>query len=364
MPDPFAGPTPNERPPLSETCLHEARRTNDDRIGHPNPTTNRLIRVVLVEDDDDYVLLVTKMLRDAFGHHFELEHADHLGAARRTVRAKDVDCLLLDLRLPDARGLEALRALQETAPDVPIVVLSGHEDETLAIEAVQAGAQDYLVKGYLDAHRLSRAIRYAIVRKRSKLGLARQAVEDPLTGLPNRRLFDDHLRVALERSQRRESCVAVLFLDLDRFKRINDGFGHQTGDRLLVEVARRLASIARPYDTFARFGGDEFMLLLDDVTRDDVVFTVADRLIEAVSEPFLVDGDDVFVGLSIGIAFSHGWQMTPEMLVRNADQAMYLAKERASGYEVFGREAPVHRPYVTKATLIRGDVSRRADTAA
>ena len=323
--------------------LDEVPRTKDNPVGIPGPT--ELTRIVLVEDDDDDVLLVTEMLREAFGRRFELMHVERLSAASRTIGTKDVDCFLIDLRLPDARGLEALRALQETTPDVPIVVLSGNEDEALAIKAVQAGAQDYLVKRHLNSHSLFRAIRYAIERKRLKLELARQAVEDPLTGLPNRRLFDDHLRVALERSRRRESCVGVLFLDLDCFKAINDAHGHDRGDRLLVEVAGRLRDFVRPNDTVARFGGDEFLLLLDDLANDEAVFTVADRLIEVASEPFLIDGDEIFVGMSIGIALSHGCGATPETLIRNADKAMYRAKERGgSGYEVYGGEYAAHPP--------------------
>ena len=125
-------------------------------------------------------------------------------------------------------------------PTVPVVVLSGQEDEQVALKAVDHGAQDYLVKRHADSHLLSRAIRHAIQRKETELALARQALHDPLTGLPNRTLFVDRLQVALSRAARGEHRVAVMFLDLDCFKAVNDNFGHDAGDRLLRDVSDRL----------------------------------------------------------------------------------------------------------------------------
>jgi diguanylate cyclase (GGDEF)-like protein len=239
---------------------------------------------------------------------------------------------LIDLSLPDARGLEALRQLQRIAPEIPIIVLTGNDHDELAVEAVQEGAQDYLVKGYVNAHLLGRAIRYAIERKRAELDLVQHALHDALTGLPNRLLFLDHLHAALERAKRHGSSVAVLFLDLDRFKAINDSLGHEIGDQVLVEAAKRLQILARPTDTLARFGGDEFLLLLEGVGEFDVN-RIAERLIAAVDEPFSVLGHEIFIGLSVGIAFTRAPHADAGTLIRLADQAMYRAKERSSGFE-------------------------------
>ena len=186
--------------------------------------------------------------------------------------------MLLDLGLPDAEGLEALTQVRAAALDVPIIVLSGRSDEVLAVQAVQEGAQDYLIKGQVDARLLSRSINYAIERKRAEVELAHQAMHDALTGLPNRALFYDRLGQALNRVGRQGTAVAVLFLDLDRFKLVNDSLGHGAGDKLLVAVAERLAGVLRAGDTAARFGGDEFVILCEDVSGERQAIAIAERI--------------------------------------------------------------------------------------
>ncbi len=156
--------------------------------------------------------------------------------------------------------------------------------------------------------------------------LTHQAFHDSLTKLPNRALFSDRLQHALDRMTRRQESIAVLFLDLDEFKPINDSFGHDAGDRLLVAVGRRLQSCLRPEDTVARLGGDEFTVLLEDITDVRYAIRVAERIAEALKEPFQIDGQDASVTASIGIAVGNGRESTPDDLVRNSDRAMYEAK--------------------------------------
>jgi diguanylate cyclase (GGDEF)-like protein/PAS domain S-box-containing protein len=179
----------------------------------------------------------------------------------------------------------------------------------------------------------------AIDRKAFESRLAHQAHHDPLTGLPNRVLFIEFLTVALARARRRDSAVAVLFLDLDRFKFVNDSFGHDTGDELLTSLARRLQSVVRPGDTIARFGGDEFVVLCEDLDATASrlqAIEVAERLIAAVEQPFSCQGQPQFLSASIGIALSNGTDDRSEALVRDADAAMYRAKERGKGrWELF-----------------------------
>lgn len=176
-------------------------------------------------------------------------------------------------------------------------------------------------------------------RKLVEERLQHDALHDSLTGLPNRALFLDRLAFALGRAKRRgKNPFAVLFLDLDRFKLVIDSIGHQVGDQLLVATARRLESCLRPGDTVARFGGDEFAILLDDVGEEGEVRPVADRIQKELALPFTLGGHEVFTSASIGIAVSTGDSENPEDLLRNADTAMYRAKALGKArYELFVR---------------------------
>ena len=164
--------------------------------------------------------------------------------------------------------MSALAKLKAARSDVPIVVLGADGNSTLALAAVQAGAQDYLVRDEVDAGSLERSIRYAIDRKRTEVQLAHLALHDHLTGLPNRSVFDDRLEHALRRRRDGQGGVAVLFVDLDGFKRLNDSFGHGAGDDVLREAAMRIRAAVRPHDTVARLGGDEFTVLCEGVHGD------------------------------------------------------------------------------------------------
>jgi diguanylate cyclase (GGDEF)-like protein/PAS domain S-box-containing protein len=181
-------------------------------------------------------------------------------------------------------------------------------------------------------------IRDVTDRKAAEGELSRLALYDALTGLPNRTLLADRLRQALTRARRTKGTVAVIFLDLDRFKVVNDSLGHDAGDRLLVSVATRLRAALRDSTTLARFGGDEFVALCEDLERDEHAIDVAERMLGALAEAFPLGERPVHMGGSIGIAFGGGGD-TAEALVRDADAAMYLAKSRGQGsIEVFNAE--------------------------
>jgi diguanylate cyclase (GGDEF)-like protein len=276
------------------------------------------------------------MLRTALEDRVELVHVEALSEACAQMGDVGPACVLLDLSLPDAVGLEAVTQMQAAAPDIPIVVLAGLDEEHLALNAVQRGAQDYLIKGRMDEVLISRSIRYAIERKRAEVALAHQALHDPLTGLPNRALFLDRLEQALARAQRSSVGIAVLFLDLDRFKVVNDSLGHEAGDRLLTDLANRLRDVVRPADTVARFGGDEFTILCDVRGERDAVL-IAERVAAAIEAPFTLNDNEAFLTASLGIALTTGREdARAEALIRDADAAMYRAKERGrSRYELF-----------------------------
>src|SRR6185369_3668666 len=166
-------------------------------------------------------------------------------------------------------------------------------------------------------------------QKQSEKLLLHNAFHDALTGLPNRALFMDRLKHALAEVKKGEGySFGVLFLDLDRFKVVNDSLGHQIGDQLLVATARRLESCLRPGDIVARLGGDEFAVIVDHVRHVNDAIQAAERIREHLSAPFNLSGHEVFVSASIGIALNQTASEEPEEILRNADTAMYRAKEQ------------------------------------
>ena len=299
------------------------------------------LRVLLIEDTPAYALLVREMLSDAGAEgDLDIIGASSLAAAHDALGDPELDCVLLGLELPDTDGLDGLARIQEQTPDLPVVVLTGEQSEIVALQAVHEGAQDCLRKSDATGEVVLRAIRYAKERKRGQVALAHMALHDPLTGLPNRALLIDRTRLALARVERTGQRLALLFLDLDRFKLVNDSLGHEVGDRLLCLVAERIRSLIRPSDTVARFGGDEFMVLCDEMQDERQAKMVAERLSGVLAEPFLIGDREVFVGASIGIAFGTGRDTPPGDLIRDADQAMYRAKQTGSRYELGDSGAP------------------------
>jgi diguanylate cyclase (GGDEF)-like protein/PAS domain S-box-containing protein len=191
-------------------------------------------------------------------------------------------------------------------------------------------------------------------RKRLENQLSHQAFHDPLTGLANRALFQDRVEHALRRSRRLNEPLAVLFMDLDGFKAVNDSAGHAAGDELLHEFAERLTGWARPGDTVARLGGDEFAVLIEGLVEPKEAESFARRVIERSRDPYLREGRKLLVGISIGIAVRSDPEDTADVLLRNADVAMYIAKARGKGrYETFSPDmhAPIIASLETEAEL-------------
>ncbi|HEX4837617.1 MAG TPA: diguanylate cyclase, partial [Solirubrobacteraceae bacterium] len=185
-----------------------------------------------------------------------------------------------------------------------------------------------------------------------RMWLERQALHDPLTKLPNRLLLMDRARQALTRLHRSHGLVAMLFVDLDRFKAINDNLGHALGDHLLASVAQRLAEMMRDSDTVARLGGDEFVILAEDLQTDAEALAVAERVLHALEEPFLVGSAEVSMLASVGVSVSHDPQTDPESLLREADVAMYRAK-RSGGYRLELFDESLRREVTTHLDIER-----------
>jgi len=290
-------------------------------------------QILLVEDNRSQAMIVERMLEEG-GTEFEVVHVGTLGEAKQHLETSRVACILLDLTLPDADRLDGLTEIKNVAPEAPVVVVTADNDAGRGIKAVQSGAQDYLMKGQMDSAQLCRSVRFAIERGRSEQQLAHHALHDVLTGLPNRVLFLDRLTYALAQNERQDSFVGIFFLDLDGFKGVNDRLGHLAGDALLRAMAGRLLAWVRPGDTVSRFGGDEFTVLVREVGESEDAVEIAERLTEAVRTPVSVEGEEVSLTPSIGIALGRSIQK-PEDLLERADKAMYSAKRRSdTTYEI------------------------------
>jgi len=414
--------------------------------------------LLVVEDNLGDARLLEEMIRGESSLRTKVTHVTCVREAEAHLSEREVDIILLDLGLPDAQGMAAIGRVHTAAPHVPLVVLTGMDDESLATQALQQGAQDYLIKGQIETRSLHRALRYAIERKileealfeekeRAQITLncigdavvctdvagkitflnlvaeqitgwtlceaagrpmpevlrildtssgnatessaevailqiralhlpsscrllrrdgiqipiehsiapihdragrstgavvvfrdvsaaqamARQithsAEHDFLTGLPNRMLLNDRIGQAIAMAQRDLMPVAVLFLDLDGFKHVNDSLGHPIGDKLLQSIAKRLVDCVRASDTVSRQGGDEFVVLLSQAEHQEDAATIASRLLRAVAQSHAIGQHDLHITTSIGVSVYPDDGADAETLIKNADTAMYQAKE-------------------------------------
>lgn len=285
------------------------------------------LRILLVEDSQTDAILIERALRSVSPHGYTIQKVETLSQALRVLGEDEFNVVLLDLSLTDTLGFNGLLSIQQFAPKLPVIILTAHQDEEMALSAVQHGAQDYLFKDRMDGQTIKRAMRYAIQRKLFEGVLITHAHFDLLTGLANRMLFESRLDMALARRARSGEGIGVFFLDLDRFKQVNDQYGHAVGDQLLQQVAERLTRSIRSYDTAARFGGDEFALIIDSIKNHEDCVAVAKKIIEKISEPFFINHKELDIGVSIGIALCLGDDKSMrDVLTKRADEAMYQAK--------------------------------------
>lgn len=303
------------------------------------PVDRTTINILLVEDDPIDVRWLREQFLDLESSEFALTHVESLQAAMAALSKQSFDIMLLDLSLKDAHGFHAIKKVLQLAPQLPIVVLGSFDSAALSLHVVQAGAQDYLVKGQGDGNLISRSLHYAIERKHNQDRLFYLAQYDQLTNLPNRSLFNAYLAASLQQAQAHQQQMVLILLDLDHFKDINDTLGHSAGDKLLQDVTARLQRSVRAEDTIARLGGDEFAIIINDIRSQQDITAVAETILDALSHPFLLDEEEVFVTTSIGIAGYPKCGKDPETLIRHADTALYRAKSTGrSNYRFFEAE--------------------------
>ena len=299
------------------------------------------LRVLQVEDTEDDAALVQRALTRA-GYDVFARRVDTADGLRSELHQSEWDLVIADYTMPGFSGTKALAIVREQHPDLPFIFVSGTIGEDTAVAAMKTGAHDYIMKGNLArlAPAVERELREATVRRERHIAnqrVAYLAYHDSLTDLPNRALFLDRLQQAILRSHRDEKGLAVLLLDLDGFKEINDALGHHAGDLVLQEVATRLRGALRASDTVARLGGDEFAVLLPatDVNRAELA---ARKVLHDLQHPFVADNRPLLVSASIGIAGVPWHAATSDELLQKADSAMYLAKGDRTGYVVYSAD--------------------------
>jgi two-component system, cell cycle response regulator len=287
---------------------------------------HRPTRILLVEEEPRDLTALRDTLEAMEDPKYKVEWVGELSRALQRLSLGGVDVVLLDLNLPDSEGLATFERAKAFAPDVPILVLTSMDDQGIAMRTVQGGAQDYLVKGRVDENVLIRSIRYAIERHRLISALRSLSLIDDLTGLYNRRGFmdlgDQHFRLA----RRTGRALTLVYLDLDRFKAVNDAHGHHVGDRGLLKITEILKATFRGSDILARVGGDEFAVLALEASGEDAEMLVrrlregVDAFNEAAAEPFQLS-------ISVGVArYEDASRIRLDELLARADAAMYEEK--------------------------------------
>ena len=286
---------------------------------------DKRIKVLLIEDSPGDARLIQELLAQTTSTSFDLTVSNRLKTGLEHLAAGEMDVVLLDLSLPDSHGLDTFARVYEQAPDMPIVVLSGSNDEDLANGAVHRGAQDYLIKGQIDSGLLARALRYAIERQRLQAELRRLSLTDELTGLYNRRGFLTLMEQELKSAARTRSSLSLLLADLDGLKEINDTFGHPEGDRALMNTANILKDTFRQADIIARLGGDEFVIAMGGSGNSAKYLTT--RLKKNLKACNVKQKRAYKLSLSVGVAhYDPEHAASIQTLLAKADEAMYARK--------------------------------------
>lgn len=298
---------------------------------------------LLIVDDDDVDRERLRRLLQRLEINVSITEAGSIAEARAHLQRSEFDCALVDYRLGDATGTDLVRLIKsELGRPFPVIMVTGIGDERVAVEAMREGVYDYLSKAQLRPQQIKNAIEGSLrwVQLETELAetqerLMRLSMFDSLTGLPNRNLFFDRLEQALRASGRGGATFALLMMDLNLFKEVNDTLGHEAGDKVLAEFGHRLQQLSRKSDTYARLGGDEFAGLLMGTDSVAGAVAVAEKVGRALRAPVAIEGDLVAVGVSIGIALFPAHGADARTLLANADQSMYEAKRSSKDYKVF-----------------------------
>lgn len=286
----------------------------------------KTMRILVVEDND----VVAAGLSRALGMldtDVSVHTVPDLHSAQAVLRSGTrIDVALVDLGLPDAQGLEAPTKLKMISPSMVIVVITGDSSSDTALNLIRLGIQDYIPKSEATPKRVFRTIRLARERHERELRLKRIACVDQLTGSLNRRGLLSAVQNSSEAIARLNMSSALMTVDIDHFKSINDTFGHPIGDMILRQSCRRIAHCVRENDVVGRAGGDEFWVILNGFTKPENIPAIASKMLHGFASPFQVNSKNIHVGVSIGVALMPEHASTVEDWVGKSDVALYEAK--------------------------------------
>ena len=295
------------------------------RVKSMSQSVSSNIRVLIVEEDEIDATFVTRLLASCPDHTFVVDHARSLSDASEKLSGSDYDVALMELSLPDAVGLEAFEKIRALDARLPIVMLTGMDDEKVGLKAIESGAQDFIAKEHVSGRMLYRVLRFAIARQLKVMGFQAAADTDPLTGLPNRRYLQSHFDKILKGSQSKGSPISLAIVDVDHFKSVNDRYGHFVGDAVLKEIARVMTSALGDDAHAMRIGGEEFAALLPGNDLGDGCRHV-DHFLKALASTSMVFDDlSIRVTASAGVielGESEPW----DNAYVAADTALYEAK--------------------------------------
>jgi len=296
--------------------------------------------ILIVEDDEDDYFILNDLLLEALGQLGHVQWASNYELALEFIATEHYHFYFIDNRLGAHLGLDLLEKIKEqyeTSP--PIIMLSGVDDHKTDLLAMDKGADDYIIKSQLSAPLLERTIRYSLKSKQLEERLAKMAHFDSLTGLYNRSIFNELLLKTIEQSRRLQQKFALVTIDLDDFKYINDHYGHPAGDQLLMKVSRRLKNSIRSSDVIARIGGDEFSLILKYIGRNSDFVNIVDTIMGAFTASFQVENKEIQSTISAGIAIYPTDADNGTKLINRSDRAMYQAKSKGGNtYSFYNQE--------------------------
>lgn len=311
-------------------------------------------QILIIDDDELDRMSYMRQLLGLKSYNFQFIEACTAQEGLRLCESKKPDCLIIDYDMPGINGVELLDLLKSNSllDELGIVFLTGQGDERIAVEAMKHGAHDYISKSAITPDRLNRAIGDAMAQSRLYQEVQEKnrqiellAYRDPLTGMLNQMAFETAVNSALSSAKRHGHNLALLFIDLDHFKNVNDTLGHDIGDLLLKEVCVRIESCLRQEDIIARMGGDEFAIALTELRHEDDAGIVAQKIIDVLVEKFVLNGKEAHIGASIGIGTFPDSENTFMGLLKHSDIAMYRAKELGrNNYQYFS--ADLHQQHI------------------